>query len=327
VVHYLGVGGFLLKHGDDIVLTAPMYTNPSLVEVLAEHEIRPDSRQVDRYLPREADGARAILVGHSHYDHLLDVSDIALRRAREARIYGSRTMKHLLAPFSELGSRVVAIDDKDVGDARSPGEWLEVAPRVRVMALRSEHSTQVTLDLPIIHQPVPIHLWRGGLNADLTRPPRTASEWAEGTVYAYLIDFLEEPKGRTAFRVYFQDSGTNQPQGYVPDTIVPAKRVDVALLCVGGDFERLRRHPEGILENTRSRYVLLGHWEDFFVTQDNYEIDGQVYPVPSFERDTEKFLKRAERKQRQLDPASKVWIPCPTRSRFAFAPESARLTH
>jgi L-ascorbate metabolism protein UlaG (beta-lactamase superfamily) len=318
VVHYLGVSGFLLKHGDDIVLTAPMYSNPSLPEAALDHAIRPDSAQVDQFLPPEADDAAAILVGHSHYDHLLDMSDIARRRAR---IYGSPTMKHLLAPFPGLDARVVAIEGEDVGNHQRPGRWLDIAPRVRVMALESEHSTQETLDLPFSSYKIPFHVWRGRLQEDLEEPPRSASDWAEGAVYAYVIDFLDAPGGRPVFRVYFQDSGTDELVGYVPETILQEKRVDVALLCVGGDFRRLRRHPEGILENTRPRHAVLGHWEDFFVTQDNYEVDGRVFPIPGSKGMTREFAKRAEKALLEVDPDSKVWLPCPTRSRFTFAAE------
>ncbi len=322
VVHYLGVSGFLLKHGDDVVLTAPMYSNPSLAEAVLDHAIRPDSAQVDRFLPPEAADAHAILVGHSHYDHLLDVSDIARRHALQARVYGSPTTRHLLAPFPGLADRVITVEEGDLGDHERPGRWLEVAPRVRIMALASHHSTQVTLELPFNPHPMPVHVWRGGLERDREDPPRTASDWAEGAVYAYVIDFLDAPRGRPAFRVYFQDSGTDEPVGYVPETILREKRVDVALLCVGGDFHRLRRHPEGILENTRPRHAVLGHWEDFFVTQDNHAIDGRVLPIPGTDQDTREFKKRAEDALRGVDPESKVWLPCPTRSRFVFAAEA-----
>lgn len=319
-VRYLGVSGFLLRHGSDIVLTAPLYSNPSLVELLADHEIRPDAAQVDRFLPPEAEGASAILVGHSHYDHLLDVSEIARRRAQAARIYGSATMGHLLAPFADLRERVEVIDAM-AGDHRSRGEWVYVSPTARFMALRSEHSTQVTVEIPFTHQRIPFHVWRGGLGEDLTRPPRSASEWAEGAVYAYLIDFLDGPRGRPLFRVYFQDSGTNEPTGFVPRSLTTEKRVDVALLCVGGDYERLARHPEGIIENTRPRYVLLSHWEDFFVTQDNHDIDKRVYPIPSLENATAEFERHARNALRGVDPASELWVPCPTRSSFIFPSE------
>jgi hypothetical protein len=168
---------------------------------------------------------------------------------------------------------------------------------------------------------MPVHAWRGSLAEDLDERPRTASDWAEGEVYAYLIDFLDAPGGRPVFRVYFQDSGTHEPVGYVPPSLLDEKRVDVALLCVGGDFERLRRHPEGILENTRPRHAVLGHWEDFFTTQDNHDIDGRVYPIPATGQDTKTFTTRAEKAMRRIDPEAKVWLPCPTRSRFVFAPE------
>lgn len=324
VVHYLGVSGFLLKHGDDVVLTAPLYSNPSLAEVVLDHAIRPDSAQVDRFLPPEAAQARAILVGHSHYDHLLDVSNIARRHATQARVYGSPTTRHLLAAFPDLDGRVVAVEEEDLGNHERPGGWLDVAPRVRIMALESHHSSQVTLELPFSPQPTPIHVWRGGLDHDREAPPRTASDWAEGAVYAYVVDFLDTPGGRPLFRIYFQDSGTDEPVGYVPEAVLREKRVDVALLCVGGDFHRLRRHPEGILENTRPRHAVLGHWEDFFVTQDNHAIDGRVYPIPGSDQDTRDFRKRAEEALRAVDPESKVWLPCPTRSRFVFAAEGDR---
>jgi L-ascorbate metabolism protein UlaG (beta-lactamase superfamily) len=320
-IQYLGVSGFLLEQGDEVILTAPMYSNPSLVELAADHEIRPDAAQVDRFLPAEAEDAIAILVGHSHYDHLLDVSYIAERRAPNAKIYGSATMGHLLAPFAALRGRVEVIDGV-AGDHADQGEWVHVSPTARFMALRSEHSTQVTFEVPITDQPVPIHLWRGRLDQDRRERPRSASEWPEGRVYAYLIDFLDADRTRPLFRVYFQDSGTNEPIGYVPEAMVREKRVDVALLCVGGDFKRLHRHPEGIIENTRPRFVLLGHWEDFFVTQDNYAVDERVYPIPSFERHTEDFVKRARRALRTVDPDAELWLPCPTRSTFVLSRSS-----
>jgi hypothetical protein len=36
---------------------------------------------------------------------------------------------------------------------------------------------------------------------------------------------------------------------------------------------------------------------------------------------TREFAKRAEKALLEVDPDSKVWLPCPTRSRFTFAAE------
>ena len=37
-VRYLGVGGVLLSHKTDVLLTAPLYSNPSLLELTVDHD-------------------------------------------------------------------------------------------------------------------------------------------------------------------------------------------------------------------------------------------------------------------------------------------------
>ena len=321
-VRYLGVGGFLFRHGDDVILTAPLYSNPSLVEVAAGHSIRADAGLIDRLLPVEASEAKAILVGHSHYDHLLDVPHVAAARATRATVYGSETTVRLLASRPELGvgsaaPRVVALDGL-AGDDSVPGRWVTLSPGLRFMALRSEHSPQLTLKL--FGAPMPVHLWRGTQDAPLLDAlPRSAADWPEGSAFSYVIDFTD-PSGAPVFRVYYQDSGTNEPVGYPPRSLLAEKSVDLAILCVGGDFSRLRRHPEGIVERTRPRFILLSHWEDFFVGQDAHEFDRRVYEIPpANERKTARFLSRV----REAAPSgTTTWLPCPSRSSFELPVEN-----
>jgi hypothetical protein len=317
-VEYLGVGGFLLRRGDDVILTAPLYSNPSLLEVGLDHAIRPDVELIDRLLPKEAAKAQAILVGHSHYDHLLDVPYVALHKAVRANVYGSETTRRLLASLqAELAAKtpatqVVSLDELAQDDQQA-GRWVPLGAGLRFMAIRSEHSHQATLKLPFLDQPFPIHLWRGGEERTLAHLPRSASDWPEGRVFSFLIDFLDAA-GRPVFRAYYQDSGTNEPTGYPPESLLAEKAVDLAILCVGGDFERLANHPRGILDRTKPRFVLLSHWEDFFVTQDVYAKDGRVYEIPpADQKKTARFLKLA---RRALPPDARLWVPCPSRSRF-----------
>jgi hypothetical protein len=325
-VQYLGVGGFLLKHGTDVVLTAPLYSNPSLLEVGFDHAITSDTELIDRLLPYDAMQAKAILVGHSHYDHLMDVPYLALCKATQADVYGSTTTQRLLAPIAEQlkakepPTRVIALDEVAGSDA-TPGEWQWLGEGVRFMALRSEHSPQVTVELPVLFKRdprIPFHLWRGELSADRRELPRSASEWVEGKVFAFVIDFFEAK--RLAFRIYYQDSGTNEPVGHVPPAVLDEHPVDLALLCLGGDFHRLKGHPEGILANLKPRFVILSHWEDFFVNQKLAVEDGGFQGIPSANLfapgQTKEFVKRAERAQRSY--GERPWLPCPTKSTFAF---------
>src|SRR5262249_53232855 len=86
---YLGSGGFLIRHGDDAVLTAVSFTHHGLLRTfLPFFSISTDTSLVRWMMGRERlDGVSAILVGHSHYDHLLDAPFIAKTLVPKADIY------------------------------------------------------------------------------------------------------------------------------------------------------------------------------------------------------------------------------------------------
>lgn len=342
-VQYLGVGGFLIFRGEPqkgvSILTAPLYSNPSLLEVAGDHAVRPDAELIDRLLPEAARFAKAILVGHAHFDHLMDVPYIALHHATNANVYGSETTAHLLATTAKAmkaqGTSVVPLAEGEIWDELHDGRWTTVTPGIRVAAIRSEHSPQVALKFG--RQRIPFHLWRGRVDEDLERLPRSVSEWPEGTVLAYLIDFLDGDEIK--FRIYYQDSGTNEPIGFVPERLKGGRNADLTIICVGGNFRQLIHHPEGILRNTRPRFVLLAHWEDFFQTQDGYCergghygpkglasppycTKGRIYGLPALSflegTDTREFLDHMKHVVSGLTPRPKYWLPCPTRSVFEF---------
>jgi hypothetical protein len=69
-VRFLGAGGFAIRRGPDVVMTAPLYSSPRPEEVLAG-EILPNRPVLDRFfaaheLGREVTDLRAVLVGHAH---------------------------------------------------------------------------------------------------------------------------------------------------------------------------------------------------------------------------------------------------------------------
>jgi L-ascorbate metabolism protein UlaG (beta-lactamase superfamily) len=319
-VRYLGVGGVLLAHGSDAILTAPLYSNPSLVEFALDHQIRPDPMVIDRLFPVEGTAAQAILVGHSHYDHLMDVPYVALHHAKNAKVYGSQTTANLL---HSMGARVVSLDgmalDPGLGQ---PGQWVNVTSTMRVMAIRSEHSDQ--FELKLVGMGMPFHLFRGEQETPLPQPPTQASGWPEGRVFAYLIDFLDGA-GQPVFRAYFQDSGANRDIGLPTPAQLEAwgrRTVDLALICVGGEWGRLRGHPEHLIRALNPRFAVLIHWEDFFVTQQAACVDEAFLSpptVPTFlgflgSTDVDRFRTRIK----ETDPAlfKRTWVPCPTASTF-----------
>lgn len=254
-VQYLGVGGYLFRYGKSALITAPLITNPSLLKIATLTRLKTDEALLDRLLPA-VDNVEIILVGHSHYDHLMDVPYIMKKHASKAVVYGSKTMGHIMAAAVDK-SRIVIVG-KCAAKGKTPGQWIYNQDRtIRFMAIESEHAPHFAGFKLLPERPY---------KKDLKRLPRTVFGWVEGQIYTYLIDFLDE-QGGSVFRVHYQDAASNPPFGFVPE--LPAddqRRVDLAILCVAS-FTQVNNYPEGIIRHIQPKHIILGHWEDFFRKQ------------------------------------------------------------
>lgn len=339
------MGGLSFRYGEDQFLTAPLYTNPGLTRVLLG-DVTSDHALIDRHLDHDfVANARAILVGHAHYDHLLDVPYV-WTKTHSAMIYGNRSMRNLLAAFARKPnphcdsrdgswakvplSRVVALNDpgQDRVDTRlcahqktctgpsvpKPGTWVSVpGANIRLRALCSMHPDQIFW----------FHFADGCVEEPVCEPPLAMSEWREGTTLAYLVDFLEPETETPVFRIYYQDTVTEAPFGHVHSKLLAEKRVDLAVLTVGS-YNQVSDHPAQIIGSLNPRYVLAVHWENFFRTQDE-----PIEPIP-LNAPVADFLNRA---QASLGPSVEPpilvdgkpqpvrhWLPQPGSDRV-FEPE------
>jgi len=256
-IAYLGTGGYLIRQGERAILTAPFFSHPPMLKVVLG-QIKPNQDRIDRALyDMKSDLAPvpAILVGHAHYDHLMDIPYIAGKYTPDAVVYGSRTMFHTLAP-ALCECRRVAVNPY-AATAKGDGRW--IVPRkertIRFMPLVSEHAPHF----------MGLKFFTGDYKKDLTALPTRAYGWKEGQTFAYLIDFLAEDGKTVMFRIHFQDSASNPEYGFPPQFENPRdkRRVDLAILCVAS-FKEVRDYPKAILKELKPRHVLLGHWENFF---------------------------------------------------------------
>ncbi len=279
-IRYLGSGGHLIRRGSTAIMTAPFFSNPGLFRV-GVGRISPDTARIDAAVEKiienggRLDDVQAILVGHAHYDHLMDVPRVWREYTPHAKIFGSLTAKHILRGFDIPDDQIETLNS--IAASRwTAGRWV-VLGDLRFMAIESEHAPHA----------FGIKVYGGEIREDLNRPPRRAAGYREGQTFAFLIDFLD-PDGSVAFRIHYQDSASNAPLGYPPTLQGDDRRsVDVAIVCAAS-FSQVQGYPEGILRAVDARYVVMGHWEDFFISQEK-----PPRPVPM--TDVAEFVARTER--------------------------------
>lgn len=88
-VEWLGTAGFRLTADGTTIVIDPYVSRSSLRTVVSRSPLRSDPSLVSRLLPN----VDAVLVGHSHFDHAVDVPTLA---ASGATVYGSTSAAHLL---------------------------------------------------------------------------------------------------------------------------------------------------------------------------------------------------------------------------------------
>lgn len=317
---YLGASGFLIEattgNEKNSILTSPFFSNPDL-GVVAAGLIEPVPARIESGLRTVKDrlgGVSVLLVGHAHYDHLLDVPYVLNRYALKSKVMGNRTAGKILAapdpachaapstpalpcvdPGRFVDAEGSAADSSHAGVAQcfsSEGvvPCLTKKNHWKILPIRSEHAPHLR----------PIKLYSGELTKIPQRLPRRAEEWLEGQTLAYLIDFVSD--GQIRFRIHFQDAVSTPPLGFPPDAVLAERRVDAAVVCVPG-YQEVDGYPEAWIRKSVPRTVVLSHWESFFERLPDKAED--LHPVPL--NDPRGFLQRLK----GLVPADRTVLPSP----------------
>jgi L-ascorbate metabolism protein UlaG (beta-lactamase superfamily) len=113
------VVGIELEAGGQILAIDPFFTRPPFWR-LWFGRVRPDRALVAKHVPRCDD----VLVTHAHYDHLMDVPEVA--RSTDAEVWGSANVCELLAVCGVPEARLHEIE---AGDRLAPrGFQVQVLP-------------------------------------------------------------------------------------------------------------------------------------------------------------------------------------------------------
>ncbi len=100
-LQWLGTAGFRLRYEGFDLLLDPYLTRPSLRTVAQRTFLQWSAEAVGRWVA----GADAVLVGHTHFDHALDVPPIARRFG--CPVYGSVSMRNLMGLHGMADQAVV----------------------------------------------------------------------------------------------------------------------------------------------------------------------------------------------------------------------------
>lgn len=221
-LEWLGTAGFRLSMEGTTILIDPFLTRRDVAGTLAAPNFHADGALVDRLVPH----ADAVLVGHCHFDHAVDVPHLA---RRGATVYGSSSVRALLG-LHDLAARAVVAD---------PAAVYEIGP-FTVRFVPARHS-KLLFGLAIPSD--------GELTCDAL-DSLGSSAYRCGQVFGIHI----EVAGTT---LYHQGSAELDEDRY---TLGP---VDVLLPCIAGRAYT-PRFVERTLRTFRPATVVPHHHDDFF---------------------------------------------------------------
>lgn len=229
-VRWLGAAGFAISFGQHTILLDPYVTRASLRQCVLS-ALSPDLTAIDRHVPR----ADAIILGHTHFDHALDVPTIAKRD--DAIIFGSASARTLCRSQGVIESRIDVIEpESHFAQERDVGPF----------QLRFHSSAHSRLLLGRVPFPGDIQ--------DCGDIPIRAEHYRCGSVFGVEIRVA----GKTIFHL-----GSAE----LVERTLPKIGVDLALVCVAG-WTWSERFPMRVVRALSPRAILLSHWDNFLLPFD-----------------------------------------------------------
>ncbi len=230
-LRWLGTAGFVIEHDGFTLLIDPYLTRASMLACLRA-PLSSDAAAVRRFAPPRVD---AIVAGHTHFDHVLDVPAIA--KATGARVFGSRSCATLCRLEGVPEDQIV-----DVEAMRSP------------RAIRAEVGPFDLRFVPSCHSAFFFGRIPGpGDISDCEQVPLATTHYRCGAVFGVDV--------RVAGRRIYHLGSADLLDGW------PERDVDLLLLCVAG-WTTTERFVPRVMSALRPGAILLSHWDNFFSPMD-----------------------------------------------------------
>jgi len=223
-VTWTGAAGLQFETDKETILIDPYHTRVDIFNTLLG-PISADTAAIDARLP-DMKKIAAVIVGHTHSDHALDVPYIASKST--CTVVGSASMDTLMN-LSEMPGRVRVC---------SGGETVSLGDGASVTMIRSTHGLVILGKVP----------FPGEIRPTNTLPMK-ASGYRVGTVFAPKL----QTKDTTFLHVGSANFIEKEMEGHT---------CDVLFLCVPG-WKKRENYPQRLIEMTQPQTVVLFHYDDF----------------------------------------------------------------
>jgi L-ascorbate metabolism protein UlaG (beta-lactamase superfamily) len=270
---WLGVSTVLFDDGETQILIDGFFSRPSLAEGLLRRPVQSHAATINFAL-HEYDMRRlaAIIPVHSHFDHVMDVGEIAKRST--ASVLGSESTANIARGSGVPEDQITVVAS---GETSEFGEF-------KVRLLESRHAPigwggTVPLD--------------GKIEEPLS-PPQPLQAMRVGTAWSVVI---EHPQGTTLV----QGSA-----GFIEGALDEIS-VDLALICSNGltllGKEYAENYWRSVVTSTGASVVIPMHFDDFT------RPFGEIVPFPRFIDDIETAADWFESFRDMWDIDTRLYLP------------------
>ncbi|MCB1154140.1 MAG: MBL fold metallo-hydrolase [Deltaproteobacteria bacterium] len=224
-VRWTGAAGLEFTHDGKTWLIDPYHSRPGLGEILfGPLKVKQDV--VDNYINTLPGELQAIVIGHTHFDHVLDMPEIL--KLFQGPVIGSKSMETLLRMYG-LSGRVTICKG---------GETHELPGGAEVTMIPSKHGKVLLGRVP----------YPGEVEPGQT-PPLKAAAYRLGTIFA--------PK-LTIGGITFIHAGSAN----LVDEELSKHTCDVLFMCLPG-WKRTPDYHRRMIEATKPRIIVPFHFDNF----------------------------------------------------------------
>lgn len=230
-IQYLGCAGFLISYDQEAILTDPFFSYTHPLKLFCKYSV--DTEAIDNYFSNQRERISAILLSHTHYDHIADFPYIYERfiDKKNCTVVGNKNVKMVLDTLSTKSKFINGENQV----------WHDLTKSCRVLSLQSRHAPQF----------LSYNFFEGSLK-DI---PQTPWQWKGGQTLAYLLEF--ETTGKPT-KVLFSGSADTLSKEALE---IIGGEVDIAILSFAL-HEKVENYPKQIIKELKPKCVIVSHWDN-----------------------------------------------------------------